>query len=557
MATNPLSTLPVPIEGNPSASEEYTAALDKIVKALETRASGEPNLWNVAAQFFNPGRTGSFGESVGNVAASVGRDVEKAQEMQLPVAQMRAQLAQQKYSLAQNQQAYQTLNQLYGGQLVPTTGGTPSATAPSVSGAASTGTTVSTSGGPQVGSDGGWLPDAKTVTLMIAANGGDVRPVLSEIAKARMKLSEPTDTVKDLSMLENPNVSIIVKMGIASKYLESGVKPFDVRSATGTVQSSALNEIMKLMPQILGGQTTAPKTTTQPSAGGRATTSTGSSAARPAGEKPETGTDTKLFTTSDGFSIPMPSKPPVVTTPAGLTPGSTEALEAMKDELKQSREYMYRKDGPLDKARVKYEAANANLNSYSNIINSVQNMQGGIAAVPLQTWDKLIDTLGFSTPEQYRRMISTGVVDKASKEAVANELKAAFGGNPTEGERKYLNEALINISDPKELILFTALTKRAAAIKDIARFEYLSQNISSGLNAEKTFDAWGRKQSPSLFEPELKKMEPRIFSKKAETPQSGTQSKTERRPVYIGNREIIPNADNTGWVYKDDGKPVR
>jgi len=569
MATpNPLSMLPVPVEGNPSASQEYTEALSKIVQALEARSGGEPNLFNVAAQFFNPGRTGSFGESLGNVAASIGKDVERAKEYELPVAQMKAQLAQQKYALAQNEQAMQTLNQLYGGQITPPTPGV-SAQPQAQSGARPAGGGVAqpAGGGAQpvrgtaVGSDGGWLPDQRTVSMMVAANNGDARPVLQEIAKARMKLAEPTDVMKDLAALEDPNVSRIVKMGIATKYFEGAVKPFDTRTPTGTVQSNALSQIQRLIPGIMSPEAASPAAaaTPRPAAPAAAaqparpaTAPAATQSARPAAGAPA---DVKMFTTSDGYQVPMPSRPPAVTTPAGFAPGSSEALEAMKKEVEQAREYMYRKDGPLDKARISYDAANKNMQNYTNIINSVQNMQGGIAAVPLQTWDKLVDAFGFSTPDQYRRMISTGVVDKATKEIVANDLKAAFGGNPTEGERKYLNEALINISDPKELILFAALTRKAVAAREIARFEYMSQNVGSGLNAEKTFDAWYRKQNLSLFEPELKKMEPRIFGKRPEgSPAGGAPA--ERRPVYLGTREIVPNDRNDGWVYKDNGKPV-
>jgi hypothetical protein len=566
-AMNPLSMLPTPVEGNPSASQEYTDALSKIVQALEARASGEPNLFNVAAQFFNPGRSGSFGESLGNVAASIGKDVERAQEYQIPVAQMKAQLAQQKYAMAQNQQALESLNQLYGGQLVPSpqsaaaapAGVQAAAGAPAgAQAAAGAPALVSRVPGTAVGADGGWLPDSRTVGMMLTANNGDARPVLQEIAKARMKLSEPTDVMKDLAALQDPSVSQIVKMGIATKYFESAVKPFDVRSASGTLQSNALDQIKKLLPQILTPQAAQASTPAAPSPRPAAAAAPSPRPAAAAATQPRpaagTPTDVKMFTTSDGFQVPMPSRPPAVTTPAGFAPGSSEALEAMKKEAEQSREYMYRKDGPLDKARIAYDAANKNLQNYTNIINSVQNMQGGITAVPLQTWDKLVDAFGFSTPDQYKRMISTGIVDKATKEIVANDLKAAFGGNPTEGERKYLNEALINISDPKELILFAALTRKAIAAKDIARFEYLSQNIGAGLNAEKTFDAWYRRQNLSLFEPELKKMEPRIFGKRPEG--AAPAAPTERRPVYIGSREIVPDAENKRWIFKDNGQPV-
>jgi hypothetical protein len=222
---------------------------------------------------------------------------------------------------------------------------------------------------------------------------------------------------------------------------------------------------------------------------------------------------------------------------------------------------MYRKEGPLDRARIKFESANNNLQNYTNVIDYVKNMKGGVAAVPLQTWDKVIDAFGFSSPEQYRRMLSTATVDKAAKEVVANELRAAFGGNPTEGERKYLNDALISISDPKDLILFTALTKKAIAMRDISRFEYLSNHIPYGIKAETTFDSWARKQPLSLFEPTLKVVEQRVFPNRgnpaAPAESAAPAAPAARPPVYLRGREIIPNAQNNGWVYKDDGKPAQ
>jgi hypothetical protein len=92
-----------------SAKQEYFEALNKTLKALETRAEAPVNLFNVAGQFFNPGRTGQFGEAVGNVATSVGRDIEKAQEMAVPIAQMRAQIAGQKYTVQADDNAFRML----------------------------------------------------------------------------------------------------------------------------------------------------------------------------------------------------------------------------------------------------------------------------------------------------------------------------------------------------------------------------------------------------------------------------------------------------------------
>jgi hypothetical protein len=102
-----LPTAPTGLGADAQSRQEYIDALNKTLGALEQR--GGINMWNVASQFLNPGRTGSFGESVGNVAASVGRDVEKQQEMALPIAQMRASVAGQKMTLENQAKALQLL----------------------------------------------------------------------------------------------------------------------------------------------------------------------------------------------------------------------------------------------------------------------------------------------------------------------------------------------------------------------------------------------------------------------------------------------------------------
>jgi len=92
-----------------NAKQEYFDALNKTLQALEARGGQGPNLWNVAGQFFNPGRTGSFGEALGNVATSVGKDIERQQEAAVPIAQMRAQIAGQKYTVQADDNAFRML----------------------------------------------------------------------------------------------------------------------------------------------------------------------------------------------------------------------------------------------------------------------------------------------------------------------------------------------------------------------------------------------------------------------------------------------------------------
>jgi hypothetical protein len=99
------STPPAGLGMDDSARQEYFDALNKTLQALENRSNNGINLWNAAGQFFNPGRTGQFGEAVGNVATTVGRDVEKQQEMAMPIASMRASIAGQKYQVENESKA--------------------------------------------------------------------------------------------------------------------------------------------------------------------------------------------------------------------------------------------------------------------------------------------------------------------------------------------------------------------------------------------------------------------------------------------------------------------
>jgi len=100
-----LPAAPANLGSDSDGRQEYFDALNKTLSALEQRGNQGINWWNVAGQFFNPGRTGQFSESLGNVATTVGRDVEKQQEYALPIAQMRATIAGQKYQVGNETKA--------------------------------------------------------------------------------------------------------------------------------------------------------------------------------------------------------------------------------------------------------------------------------------------------------------------------------------------------------------------------------------------------------------------------------------------------------------------
>jgi hypothetical protein len=107
MATqSPLLTDPAkinPAGAEPSDIEAYQKALQDSLSALENRYS-QPNWYKVAAGFAKP-QLGGFLASLGSASEALGENLEQQREQQLPISQLRAQLAQSKIGMGQNQKA--------------------------------------------------------------------------------------------------------------------------------------------------------------------------------------------------------------------------------------------------------------------------------------------------------------------------------------------------------------------------------------------------------------------------------------------------------------------
>ena len=79
---------------------EYQKSLQDSINALQQRYA-QPNWFNVAAGFFKP-QLGGFAASLGSASEALGQNVEREREAQLPIAQMRSQLALSKIAMGQN-----------------------------------------------------------------------------------------------------------------------------------------------------------------------------------------------------------------------------------------------------------------------------------------------------------------------------------------------------------------------------------------------------------------------------------------------------------------------
>ena len=105
MATAPLSLATDPSKINPAGASkedlsEYQKSLDAQIKALEQRYAN-PNYFKVAAGFLKP-QLGGFFASLGSASEALGENIEQQRAAELPIAQMRSQLAQSKILTGQN-----------------------------------------------------------------------------------------------------------------------------------------------------------------------------------------------------------------------------------------------------------------------------------------------------------------------------------------------------------------------------------------------------------------------------------------------------------------------
>lgn len=99
-----LPALPVGISlAEPDERQKYNESIQKVLTALEGRS--QIPWFQMAAAFADPGRTGSAMEGFGRGMGVLGKYQEEERARELPVAQMRAQLAGQQYEASKEEKA--------------------------------------------------------------------------------------------------------------------------------------------------------------------------------------------------------------------------------------------------------------------------------------------------------------------------------------------------------------------------------------------------------------------------------------------------------------------
>lgn len=108
-----LPALPTGISlADPDEKQKYTESIQKVLTALEGRQ--QIPWFQMAAAFADPGRTGSAMEGFGRGMGVLGKYQEEERARELPIAQMRAQLAGQQYEISKEARGMQIISQALG-----------------------------------------------------------------------------------------------------------------------------------------------------------------------------------------------------------------------------------------------------------------------------------------------------------------------------------------------------------------------------------------------------------------------------------------------------------
>lgn len=350
------------------------------------------------------------------------------------------------------------------------------------------------------------------------------------------------DALRKARALTDPNTSVLAKQALAIELFGAGVDPKRVLTPGGEVTTYGINLINQFFPGLVSG-TTPSTTPARPTTGApgaaapQAPSQTAPQAVPQAASRPQAAQKAEEAAKTFGignYSIPQPARPQPA--PTGFAPGSKEDLEARgQQNIADARRF----DKMFETATDKGQAAQRTIPTLETALRAVQSAdyRGGVFAKPEQFVNQIKTAFGIADNVDVSRMLKTAVVDQALREQVLQNLRASFGGNPTEGERAFLM-SVNSISDPKELLTYSLMGKMAAAQKDVAKFDYLRTYGNYGIAADTAFDRWSSNKGPDFYYPPLAQAREQLLSPSTKPKPTATDIEYGKKPAY---REAFKN----------------
>ena len=383
----------------------------------------------------------------------------------------------------------------------------------------------------------------KAMPKPVAVSEGSslVQPGLGGVAPTTLFTApaKSPETVRKAQALADPNTPALAKQALAIELFGAGVDPKRVLTANGEITTYGINLINQFFPGLVSGT----KPSAQPATGAPGAAvpqATPQAAPQPAPQTatrpqaaPRTEEAAKTFGPGN-YAIPQPSRN--LEAPTGFARGSKEDLEARQQQTTVDAQRFNR---VFESASEKGEAAVRVIPTLETALRAVQSAdyRGGIFARPEQFVNQIKTAFGIADSVDVSRMLKTAVVDQALREQVLQNLRASFGGNPTEGERAFLM-SVNNISDPRELLTYALMGKMAAAQKDATKFDYLRTYGNYGTAAASAFDRWSGNKGPDFYYPPLAQAREKLLSPSTRPKPTATDIEYGKKPAY---REAFKN----------------
>ena len=324
---------------------------------------------------------------------------------------------------------------------------------------------------------------------------------------------KPLEIERKVALLQDPASPPELKLALALELYKDGVDVKRVLTQGGEITVSTLELLNRQLPQIMKGPPSAPSAAapTRPAVPQTAQQAAPQAGARPSEAPPRAAPKEERTFGPGKFAIPGPGR--IEEAPTGFSPGTKEDLEARQQQTRSDTE---RFNKVYESAAERGQAATRTIPVLETALRAVQSadFRGGILARPEQLANQIKSSLGLADNVDVSRMLKTGVVDQALREQVLQNLRASFGGNPTEGERAFLM-SVNSISDPRELLTYTLMGKMAAAQKDATKFDYLRTYGKYGTAADASFDRWSAGKGPEAYYPPLAKAREQLLNSAA------------------------------------------
>lgn len=581
---SPLSALPfVPVGGE---TEQELASLERYRQAQKTLADSyerrnqlfDPVLLAMAQGFLAPTKSGSFGESISNVAGMVGPAVAEEEKRARESAAMRAQLAASEamqygemrkqrmganllsIDRPMNEEEFRRYAMIVGPEAAAKTREIrdkmaatqreeafrkiipdlikpgPDGKMPTLDSMLAIATAKNID--PKLVFD--FYEKAMPKPVAVSEGSSLVQPGLGGGSTTTLFKGPPKELeiVRKVQLLNDPTTDPTARLALAIDLLGPGVDPKTIITPNGQVSTNAIEQLRQRYPFLVSG-TTPSTTPAQPATGapGAAVPQAIPQAVPQAAARPQAVPRTEEAAKTFGpgnYAIPQPSRN--LEAPTGFARGSKEDLEARQQQTTVDAQ---RFNKVFEEASAKGDAAVRVIPTLETALRAVQSAdyRGGIFARPEQFVNQIKSAFGIADNVDVSRMLKTAVVDQALREQVLQNLRASFGGNPTEGERAFLM-SVNSISDPKELLTYALMGKMAAAQKDAARFDYLRTYGNYGTAAASAFDRWSGNKGPDFYYPPLAQAREKLLSPSTRPKPTATDIEYGKQPAY---REAFKN----------------